>query len=274
VHAVHERWQIDFKLAIPYGSGQYAILITVRDPVGAAFMALEIVAAASKAAHVTEAQVRHTLRQAFAQWGLPDEIQTDGEAVLVGQPQDTFPSRFTLWLTGLGIHHNCIRPGKPTDNAEVERSHRTAYQYALAGSCAPSLEQLQDSVHQACQELNAEYPSRAHGCQHRPPLQAHPELLSPRRPFDATQEGACFSLAQVLTFLATLEWERKVGKTGQISFRGKEERFSVGRAYAGQTVLVRFDPHQVSFVVYDANNQEIARHPAHHLTSDELLSLP
>jgi len=62
----------------------------------------------------------------FARWGtLPDEVQTDGEAVLIGRPQDTFPSPFTLWLRGLGITHLRIRPGKPTDNAEVERCHRT-----------------------------------------------------------------------------------------------------------------------------------------------------
>jgi hypothetical protein len=63
---------------------------------------------------VTVGQVRAALRTSFTRWGtLPDEVQTDGEAVLIGRPQDMFPSPFTLWLRGLGITHLRIWPGEP-----------------------------------------------------------------------------------------------------------------------------------------------------------------
>lgn len=270
---MHQRWQIDFKVSIAYSEG-YAILITVRDVVGGAYIAMELVPAASKAAHVLEEQIQAVLLQAFREWGLPDEIQTDNEGVLVGQPQDPFPSHFTLWLQGLGIQHTFTRSGKPTDNAEVERAHRSVVEYAIRGRTTQSLACLQAELTQARHELNAEYPSRAHGCHHQPPLTAHPDLLTPRRSLPKGDLRAAFSLERVDAFLASQAWERKVGKAGQISFRGKLDRFSIGRKFALQVVLVRFDPLDRHFVVFDQHEQEIARSPAQHLSFDDLFALP
>ena len=74
---------------------------------------------------LTLAEIQATLRTAFAQWGLPLEIQTDREVVYVGSADTNFPSAFTLWLTGLGIQHVVSRSRRPTDQAQVERNHRT-----------------------------------------------------------------------------------------------------------------------------------------------------
>ncbi len=52
---------------------------------------------------------------------------------------------------------------------------------------------------------------------------------------------ALFDLERVDIHLATFTWERKVGKTGQITIGGHHQRYSVGRAYARQQILVRFD---------------------------------
>ena len=271
---VHQRWQIDFKLGIALKDGSMVNLFTVRDPVSGVCIGAWVFAAGrvgDPVQHPTFEQVRFVLRICFARWNtLPDEIQTDGETALVGKPQDTFPSQFTLWLKGLGIAHLVIRPGKPTDNAEVERCHRTINDYAIVGNEGADIEQLQAILDQSVHELNFELSSRAAGCCGRPPVVAHPEVLLPRRPFCSEHELALFDLNQVDAHLSTFSWERKVGKTGQITLGGRHQRYSVGRAYARQQVLVRFDPADRHFVFYTVDEVEIGRRPARNLDLADL----
>jgi hypothetical protein len=225
---------------------------------------------------VTLEQVRTVLRRCFARWStLPDEIQTDGEPVLVASGDDAFPSPFTLWLIGLGISHQVIRSGHPTDNAEVERCHRTIYDYAIVGNEDKAWMPLQAVLDQAVTELTYELPSRAEGCQGRSPLEAHPELLQPRHPFRPEQELAHFDLHRVDAYLATQQWTRKVGKTGQICIGGHHQYYSVGRAYARREVLIRFDPADRHFVFYDPDqpDDEIGRRPARNLEVEDLTGL-
>lgn len=239
-------------------------LHTVRDPVGAYFPGSELYPAAKKKSHVLEAQVRNTLRVSFAEHGLPEEIQTDWEPCLNSLPGDRFPSMFTLWLTELGIVHLHSRPGVPTDEAEVERAHRTLFDYALADCLDQPLEVLQPHLQLARQQLNTEYPSRAHGCHGRPPFRAYPEIQCPPHRFNPQHELARFDLQRVDALLASLSFERKVGKTGQISLGGKQFRIGVGRKFAGQVVQVSFDPSDRCFVVA-CREEDIGRWKARHL---------
>ncbi len=276
---VHQRWQIDFKMGIALKDGILVNLHTVRDPVGETCLGAFVFSAGKvgqQPKKVTLKRVRSVLRACFARWStLPDEVQTDGESVLIGQPQDTFPSTFTLWLKGLGIDHLVIRPGKPTDNAEVERCHRTINEYAIVGNEDVDVTQLQGILDEAVYELAFELPSRAEGCAGLPPLIAHPELLQPRRPFRPEYELATFDLKRVDAYLATFTWERRVGKTGQITLGGRHQYYSVGRPYARHQVLVRFDPADRHFVFYDANSpeEEIGRQPARGLDIADLTGL-
>lgn len=257
---------MDIRLA----NQQWLHLYTARDPIGAAFVGASLYRAAAKKSRVNRQQVQDFLRASFAHAGLPEEIQTDWEPALHCSSADHFPSPFTLWLTGLGVTHLHSRPGVPTDDAEVERAHRTLYAYALADNLSSSVEQLQATLDQACQELNGLYPSRAHGCLAQPPLVAHPELLQPPRPFDPHYELASFDLARVDAFLASATWERKVGQTGQISLGGKANRYTVGRPWAGKTVQVHFDPTDRCLVA-SLNGQEIQRCKALHLEVEDLV---
>jgi hypothetical protein len=245
-------------------------LYTARDPLGAAFVSVCLYPATGKKSRVTCERVQDFLRAGFAQSGMPEEVQSDWERVLRPAPGDNFPSRFTLWLTGLGIAHIDARPGVPTDDAEVERGHRTVYDYAIADYLDRPLAWLQQHLPQAIQELNGEYPSRANGCQATPPLIAHPELLHPLRPFDPQDELASFDLARVDAYLATFTFERKVGKTGQISLGWNDTRYTVGRDWAGQTVQVRFDPHDRCFVA-SAEKKNIRRWKALHLEVEHMV---
>lgn len=276
---VHQRWQIDFKLGIALQDGSQVNLHTVRDPVGEACLGAVVFAAGkanNRPKRVTLDQARSVLRRCFTWWNtLPDEVQTDGEPTLVAQPGDSFPSIFTLWLKGLGIQHLVIRSGKPTDNAEVERCHRTVNDYAIVGNEDQPGPQLQSILDEAVFELLFDLPSRAKGCDGRPPAEAHPELFEPRRPFRPEHELALFSLKRVDVFLATFSWQRKVGKTGQVCLGGHHEYYYVGRKYARHQVLVKFDPADRHFVFYDIHKptQEIGRRLARNLQVEDITGL-
>ena len=276
---VHQRWQMDFKLGIALQDGTQVNLHTVRDPVGEACLGAVVFPAekvTTRGEHVTLDQARWVLRRCFTEWNtLPDEVQTDGEPVLVTQPGDSFPNTFTLWLKGLGIEHLVIRPGKPTDNAEVERCHRTVTDYAIVGNEDQPVCQLQPILDEAVLELAFDLPSRAEGCGGLPPIEAHPDLLEPRRPFRPEHELALFDLKRVDAYLATFTWQRKVGKTGQICLGGHHEYYGVGRKYARRQVLVKFDPADRHFVFCDADKpeHEIRRRPARNLEFEDLTGL-
>lgn len=253
--------------------------MTVCDPVGEACLGAWLFPAQvveTRENRVTLDHLRTGLRRCFARWRtLPAEIQTDSESVFVGKPSDPFPGMFTLWLTGLDIEHVVSRPGQPTDNAEVERGHRTIHDYAIVRRKKCSLSELQHILDEASQELVFELSSQAKNCEGQPPIAAHPELLQPRRPFQPDWEVACFDLHRVDRFLATLTWQRKVSKAGQISLGGHHEYYFVGRDYARRQVAVRFDPADRHFVFYDAAEPdvEIGRKPARHLTAKDLSGL-
>ncbi|HLO32442.1 MAG TPA: hypothetical protein VK249_25045 [Anaerolineales bacterium] len=273
---VHECWQIDFKVAIPLADGTLIDLHTVRDPVGEVCIAARLYRtekATRLTGRVPMEDVRATLRTAFAHWQtVPEAVQTDGETCLSPSREDSFPSLFTLWLKGLGIAHWLTRPGKPTDNAEVERCHRTLNDYVILGNEDNPLPQFQALVEQAVWELMYELPSRAAGCAGKTPMLAHPDLLQPRRVFCAQEELAQFDLQCVDAYLATLTWQRKVGQTGQICIGGSHHAYTVGRPQAGTEVLVRFDPADRYFVFYDPRvpEKEIGRRPARHLDLEDI----
>jgi transposase len=282
---VHQRWQLDFKVNIALQDGTAVDLHTIRDPVGEA--CIEAVVHPTEPVSIRTKRVpmeaaRSTLRRGFGDWGtLPQEVQTDGESTLVVQKGDAFPSTFTLWLKGLGIEHLVIRHVK--ENAEVERCHRTVNDYGIVGREACSASELQSILDNAVRELTFELTSRAEGCAGRTPVQAHPELLCPERAFRPEHELAVFDLKRVDAFLSTFTWTRKVNKAGQICIGGQRKRYSVGRAYARQEVVVRFDPTDRYFVFHlldpeqddpDLKDlQEIARRPARNLEVEDLTGL-
>jgi hypothetical protein len=223
---------------------------------------------------VTLRQLQAALRTGFARWQtLPQEIQTDHEAVCSGQAQEPFPSLFTLWLTGLGIQHVLIRPGTPTDNAEVERWHQTVNNYAIIGPAADVLTHLQQTLDQALDELAFQLPSRAANCAGRPPVTAHPELLQPPHPFTPEHELTYFDLRRVDAYLANCLWQRLVSARGEVSLAGKF--YTVGAPYAHQPVLVCFDPANRHFVFFEATPpyRELRSRPVRGLGVAELTGL-
>ncbi|MGH2371334.1 MAG: integrase core domain-containing protein [Chloroflexota bacterium] len=256
--------------------GDVATVASIRDPVGAAMIAS--IAYSTKTARrwrkLTIEELRHLFRSAFREWGtLPDRVVTDNEAGQVGNTTDPlFPSLFTLWLVGLGIQHHPIRPHRPTDQPHVERHHRTLADFTCAQEDVADLAALQQALDRERHLYNHAFPARASQCQGRPPLQAYPALLQPRRPYHPQLELTLFSLPRVLDYLAQMTFTRKVSAQGQV--RVGRARYSVGSRYAAQAVQVRLDSHALQWVFRLAETaEEIARRPAAGLDLQTLTGL-
>lgn len=245
VSKTHECWQLDFKRELEGADEQKFTLHTIIDQHSGACIDAQIVPKAvinKRPGRVTWREAQHTLRGGFTFWNtLPLRVQTDNESTLAGRAGMDFPTDFTLWLVGLGIIHAMIRPGISTDNAEVERGHRTITDYALIGQEKRAVSDLQLIVETAARELTFSLPSRAKECNGRIPIDAYPDLLSTARLYQLHQELALFDMKRVDHYLAQFQWQRKVSKNGTVQLGGSTRRYSLGRKYAYQQIQIRFD---------------------------------
>lgn len=213
---------------------------------------------------LTWEEVRQVLRAGFAEWQtLPDSILTDNEMGLGGNPNDPFPSWLSLYLAGLGIQHNFIRSHRPTDQPQVERNHRTLDGLTEDESSRQDLVSFQRSLDQERHVYNSEFPSRASDCGGDPPLQAHPGLLHPRRPYRAELEALLFDMQRVYHYLAGFTFERKVNRNGQVTLKG--HHYTVGLVHKEKQILVRLDEQTQEWMFLERDAQglehELNRRP-------------
>jgi len=256
--AVHEIWQLDCQEKVCLTNGEIATICSVRDPVGAAMIASQVfsVKSAVRWRPLDWREYRGVLRIAFTEWKtMPDGIQTDNALGMAGTPTDPYPSTLTLWLVGLGIAHRFIRPAHPTDQPQIERNHRTLDDLALDEEGLRDSPHLQQALDRERQIYNTCFPSLASDCNGRSPLEAHPELLRPRRNYEPHHELALFSLQRVFDFLAGFTFERRVSSAGRISLG--RCTYSVGKRlyrtlhqFGEPLVSVRLDPQRREWVVY------------------------
>ena len=207
-------------------------------------------------------EVRDVLRGGFSEWQtLPDSVQTDNELGLAGGPNDPYPGQLTLWLVGLGVKHRFIRPGCPTDQPHIERNHRTLDNFALDDEALSDVEHLQQALDRERCVHNQMFPSQASDCAGRPPLVAHPELLTPRRYYQPELELALFDLQRVYDYLATFTFERKVSSSAQASLGRR--MYSLGKKLVREqevkTVLARLDACDGQWVFLAETGEELVR---------------
>lgn len=240
--AVHEVWQVDHQEGHRLADGGIATVCSVRDPYGAAMIASQAfsVKTPQRWRKLTWEEVRQVLRAGFAEWHtLPDSVLTDNEMGLGGNPTDPFPSWLSLYLAGLGIKHNFIRSHRPTDQPQIERQHRSLDGLTDDATSRQDLPRFQQALDHERSTYNHAFPARASDCQGVPPLQAHPALLQPRRPYQPEQEAGLFDLQRVYDFLATFTFERKVNRNGQVTLKGHQ--YTVGLAHKDKTIQVRLE---------------------------------
>lgn len=246
---VHGVWQLDFKESVEVPGVGPTTFAQARDSLGRATVMHRVHPAEQvdqRIVKLTTEQVQADCRIAFAQWGLPDAIQTDRASLFVDDDATPFPTRLNLWWIGLDIRHHLIPRHTPESNGSVERSHRTLDERTLIAQTFRDAAHLQTQVDADWAELNTQCPSRAQGCQGQPPVRAHPELLVPRRLYCPEQELTLFDLKRVDTYLAQFTWVRTVNSHGQLSLGS--QRYGLGRAWAGQKVAIRFEPARRAFV--------------------------
>jgi hypothetical protein len=271
-------WQLDSQEGTRLHSGEIATICNVRDPIGAAMIASRAFSVKTTRhwRKLDWTEVRGVLRSAFTEWHtMPDSVLTDNELGLAGGPNDPFPGKLTLWLTGLGIRHRFIRPGQPTDQPHVERNHRTLDGLALDDQALTDCLHLQQSLDHERSVYNQLFPSQASDCAGKPPLTAHPELLQPRRSYEPDQELIHFDLQRVYDHLATFTFTRTVSSSAQVSLG--RQMYSLGKKLVREqdlnTVCVRFDPQQATWVFLTENGDELVRRPPKGLDVHELTGL-
>lgn len=268
---VHQRWQIDAKEAVRLGEQEYANILDIRDPTAALIIAsqafLTTQAKHWRKLHLDE--IQSVLRQAFQTWGKPLEIQTDRETVYVGSADRNFPSPFTLWLVGLGIGHVVGRSHRPTDQAQVERNHRTLADMAWKDSSFATLAELQEALDEHRQRYNQQYPARAADCRGQAPLVVRPWAGSSGRSYHPALEWDTFDLERVHQFLDQKVWIRQVTSTGVAVFG--DHRYYVGRSYRGQKVSGVFIPERQTFAFHARDGTFIRELPAIGLKKEDLI---
>ncbi len=260
--AVHEQWQLDSQEGICLQDGTIATICNIRDPVGAAMIASQAVTVQTKRhwRKLDWTEIRTVLRQAFFEWQtLPDSVQTDNELALAGGPNDPFPGKLTLWLTGLGIRHQFIRPGCPKDQPQIERNHRTLDGLALDETALANLSQLQQALDRERRLYNQQFPCHASDCAGQPPLTAHPELGQSRRYYQPDLELALFDPQRVWHYLATFTFKRTVSTSAQVSLG--RQMYCLGQKLVRtrnlKMVLARFDPASQEWVFFTENEEEL-----------------
>lgn len=163
------------------------------------------------------------------------------------------PMLFTLWLVGLGIHHEIIQ--RVTQNGGVECFHRTWEARLLDLALGSDWAAVQDYVNYEVWRMNAVLPSRGRNCRRRPPLLVYPEARTPRRYYSPQEELGIFQLERVEEYLAKGRWLRRTLVRGQ--FRFHSVLLNAKTRYARQVVVIAFDLETRQFQVRPAESDDV-----------------
>ena len=213
---------------------------------------------------MTIGAVQAVLRGLFERWGRPQRLRVDNGAPW--GPGDDLPSPLMLWLIGLGIAPIYNPPGRPTENAKVERTNGTVNRWAEPERC-PDYAAWKQKLEWVARVQREEYP--AVGGKSR--LAAHPELTALPRAYRREKEAEEWQLERVTNYLGQGKWRRQVSQRGQISLYGRA--YEVGRRCGGQAVWVRFDAATGEWVIEGKEGEERRRHPAEQITAARIREL-
>jgi transposase InsO family protein len=270
VRQAHDRWQMDAKEGLHLGNERVNVQ-EIRDCYSGLMITSQafITSTPTFWRHLSRAENQQALRTAFGQWGLPREVQTDHDGEFVNITDPTFPSPFTLWLVGLGITHVLSRPHRPTDQAQIERTHRSQGDFVWKDQIFEGLDQFQRALNQQCQSYNQEYPSHAGHCDGLPPLSAFPFAKSTGRSYHPALEWSLFDLQRVYDYLAQFTWSRKVAANGAVHLGGFY--YLLGLSWKTHSVSIRFLPACTSFRFESEDGTVIAILPAQGLDKLHLI---
>jgi len=253
--AAHECWLLDFDELLNWAGVGWTNVMNMTDLATGIKIGSYVHPAGSpqKRHLISWEQIQANFRIAFSRWGLPDRIRTDRDRRLVAPWEYPVPMPFTLWLVGLGIHHEIIQ--RVTQNGGVERFHRTWEGRLLDLPLGSDWQAVQDYVNYEVWRMNAVLPSRGRNCRRRPPLLVYPEARTPRRYYSPQEKLDIFRLELVEAYLAKGRWLRRTSANGQFSFQS--DVLNAKKPHARQIVVVTFDANECQFQVSPAESDEI-----------------
>jgi transposase InsO family protein len=234
-------WFTDYKGQFKMKSGDYCFPLTTTD----GFSRSLLICAAF--AGILFETTRRAFEAAFRNFGLPCIIRSDNGTPFAAPNSDLGLSQLSVWFMQLGIEVERIEPGKPQQNGQHERMHRTL----AAETTRPpqnSLRAQQRAFDAFQKEFNEERPHEGIGMKtpsskYKASPRTYPEKLSkPEYP----------------------SWNevRRVASNGMISWRG--ELIFISKALSGHDIA--FEPLNASTWAVRFFKTEIARLDEHTLT--------
>lgn len=195
---------------------------------------------------------------------MPERLRLDN-----GHPWGSahdLPAELALWMVGLGVGPAWNPPRQPWLNPKVERANGVTQRWVEIGTC-PDHATLEERLAWACRLQRERYPA----VEGRSRIEAYPELTTILRPYSVAAEEGLWSLDRVDAFLAGRYWKRRADRYGTIWLYNRSH--CLGRARAGQDVLVQFAPASRRWIASDATDTPIKSFIAEELSRERILAL-
>ena len=155
VEAANDLWTVDFKGQFRMGDGRWCYPLTVMDHHSRYLLGCQ----GLKGTGTTDS--RKVFRRLFEEYGLPQRIRSDNGVPFASKAAGGL-SRLSIWWVKLGILPERIQPGKPQQNGQHERMHRTLKQVVTTPT-SPTMAAQQRQLDQFRYEYNEERPHEALG---------------------------------------------------------------------------------------------------------------
>ncbi len=234
-------WCMDFKGSFDCSNGERCDTFTVTDAFSRFVLHCQVINSLS------HSEVDKLCDELMKKYGMPERIRTDN-----GTPFSSISglgiSKLSIKWMQLGITHERIEPGKPTQNGRHERLHRTLKEDA-ATPPAHSLSLQRQRFEHFTKSFNSERPHQALG------MRTPASVYSPsERPYPAAQDLITYDNRHIV---------RPVRRNGTIRWKSKEifitevlRRQTIGLlpnlnsafdVYFGTLHLGTIDEHQAKF---------------------------
>jgi hypothetical protein len=261
----HQEWEVDAQGKIPIKGLGGVSIINITDVVSHLKIASLPCLLTS---HANTLDYQLIFRQAFAQYGLPEQISLDHDSVFYdNQTNSPFPTVLHLWLIGLGIAVRFIHQPPPTEHAQIERTHQLVTQQAVLGQSFKDVAELQTQLTGRINFLNQDYPSRSLDGQS--PLSAYPQAAHSRRPYRLEWEKDDLDFERVYAYLAQGRWFRQTSSVGEFSLGA--QRYNARTIHGSQTLEITFDRHAHDLICLPEDEMLAFRLAAKGLTKEGLI---
>ena len=149
----NELWSVDYKGQFKLRTGIWCYPLTVMDHHSRYLCGCQ----ALKGPKLNDTKAAFT--QLFKEYGLPERIRSDNGTPFASTACGGL-SRLSIWWIKLGIRPERIKPGKPQQNGQHERMHRTLKKAATRPP-SPSMKSQQQRFDAFCKEYNELRPHEA-----------------------------------------------------------------------------------------------------------------